>query len=34
MINFADFNQNNMKEFIDTLINENKYQMNSQKIKH
>jgi hypothetical protein len=34
MINFSDFNQTNIKEFIDTLINENKYQMNTQKIKH
>ncbi len=34
MINFSDFNQANIKEFIDTLINENKYQMNTQKIKH
>ncbi len=34
MINFSDFNQANIKEFIDTLINDNKYQMNAQKIKH
>ncbi len=34
MINFADFNQNNIKEFIDTLVNDSKYQMNTQKIKH
>lgn len=34
MINFSDFNQNNIKEFIDTLVTENKYQMNTQKIKH
>ena len=33
MINFADLNQNNLKEFIDTLINESRYQMNTQKIK-
>lgn len=34
MINFTDFNHNNIKEFIDTLINENKYQMNTHKVKH
>ncbi|MBI9031857.1 DUF494 family protein [bacterium] len=34
MINFSDFNLNNIKEFIDTIINENKYQMNIHKIKH
>ncbi len=34
MINFSDFNFNNIKEFIDTIINENKYQMNIHKIKH
>ncbi|MFA7056318.1 MAG: DUF494 family protein [Candidatus Cloacimonadales bacterium] len=33
MINFADLNQNNLKEFIDTLINDNRYQMSTQKIK-
>lgn len=33
MINFAEFNQNNIKEFIDTLVNDNKYQMNTHKIK-
>lgn len=33
MINFTDLNQNNLKEFMDTLVNDNKYQMNAQKIK-
>lgn len=33
MINFTDLNQNNLKEFMDTLVSDNKYQMNSQKIK-
>jgi len=34
MINFSDFNQRNIKEFIDTLVTENKYQMSTHKIKH
>ncbi len=34
MINFSDFNQSNIKEFIDTLVTENKYQMSTHKIKH